>query len=108
MGAIIKGSYAPDIMIYPKRINACIPKIIVRGVKSGKALDPLKLVQTADIVEPAGASLRIGGNAHKDDKDIQSCRDSHRYKEDPEHFVVFESVFFGGMRYAFKPNKSPR
>ena len=56
----------------------------------------------ADIVEPAGAALRVDRDAHQDDKDIQGGGDDQGNRQDAEHTAVLEFILGGGMGDAFK------
>ena len=90
-----------------ENVDASIPKVVMGGVEGGQPRDSIELVQAADVVQPAGATLWVSGDAQQKNEDVESRGDDERDGENTEHVGVFEPVLRSGMRYALEADESP-
>lgn len=81
---------------------------MVCRVKGGKPLNALEPVKIPDVVQPAGAAFRVGGDAHQDDEYVERGGDNHCGHEDAEHVPAIELVLRSRVIDALKTDERPR
>ena len=80
---------------------------MVSSIKRGKTFNTVKLIQPADIIQPAAAACRISRDAQQRDHHVNHCGSDDGDDQDPEEFAVAEFIFFRGMSDVFKADKCP-
>ena len=77
------------------------------GIECGKSRDSLELIETADVIHPACAAFRIGGDAENDDEDVERRSNDCGNCEHAEYVAVLEFVLRRRICNTLKPDERP-